>query len=129
MQYGRPGDLQVCGNSIQRPRPHSCEGKHLMDKTKITGLEKCKASFRVSLDMCLVLEWIVTSHQISSIQDGVLCAEHIQPFEQVLATDLPTAHQTARIREPRPLNLPSLQSIGTHDPHRGVLLGKGYHPF
>jgi hypothetical protein len=63
-----------------------------MDKTEVAGFEKCEADFGIGMNILLVIEGIMTPNPIGSIKDSICRSENVQPFEQVTAANIPSAH-------------------------------------
>jgi hypothetical protein len=88
-----------------------------MDKTKITGSEKCKAYLSIRMDIRLIEKGIAAPNEIRPIKKGVWRSEQVELFQQVLTADLPTVHQPPGIRQARTDNLLSLEAVGTYNSH------------
>jgi hypothetical protein len=76
----------------------------------------------------LIVEGIVTPDEVRPEKHGVWCAEHIKILQKELPANLTTGNLGARVWQASPHNLPSPETIGSDDSHRGMLLGDGNHP-
>jgi len=98
-----------------------------MHKAEVTSRQQTKARLRVGVDIGGVVEGIMASDQIRSIEDRVGRPEHVNVFKKVPPADFSTGSNGAWIRQTSALDVNSLEHERADKTYRRMLLGHSDH--